>query len=135
MIEKRPKVGVAVFVTQGEKFLLQKRIGKGEKGTWGLPGGHLEFGESWEECAARETREEAGIEIKNVRFWRANNDIFEDRHYITLFMFSEYHEGDVSVMEPEKCEAWEWFEWDDLPSPLYPPLENLATMKLHPFKI
>jgi 8-oxo-dGTP diphosphatase len=58
------------------------------KGTWGLPGGHLEFGESFETCAARETLEETGLRIQDVRFLNATNSIMkaENKHYITIFM-------------------------------------------------
>lgn len=53
-----------------------------------LPGGHLEFGESWEECARREILEETGLAVQDVRFLTATNDVFtaEAKHYITIFM-------------------------------------------------
>ena len=51
----RPKVGVGVIVVKEGKVLLQRRRGAHGEGTWGFPGGHLEFKESWEECAKRET--------------------------------------------------------------------------------
>lgn len=65
------------------------------KGTWGLPGGHLEFGESFETCAARETLEETGLKIKDVRFLNATNSIMkvENKHYITIFMGGICEEG------------------------------------------
>jgi 8-oxo-dGTP diphosphatase len=37
-------------------------------------------------------------------------------------------------MEPEKCEGWEWFEWDQLPRPLFLPIENLLKQSFDPFK-
>lgn len=57
-------------------------------GTWALPGGHLEFGESFETCAVRETLEETGLNIKDVRFLTATNSVMtaEDKHYVTIFM-------------------------------------------------
>ena len=57
-------------------------------GTYAFPGGHLEFGESFEECAVREIMEEAGLAIGNVRFLTATNDVMvsENKHYITIFM-------------------------------------------------
>ena len=64
---KRPKVGLAVFVIKNSKFVMMLRQGAHGAGNWGLPGGHLEFGETWEQCAKRETIEETGLAIKNIR--------------------------------------------------------------------
>ena len=126
-MHERPKVGVGVIVVKGGKVLLGKRKSAHGEGLWGFPGGHLEFNESWEECASRETMEETGVAIQNIRFGTATNDIFlaEKKHYITIFMLADYDSGDVEVMEPEKCERWEWFLWDQLPQPPFVPICNL----------
>jgi len=134
--EKRPKVGVGVFVLKDGKILLGKRKNAHGKGTWCLPGGHLEFNEELEECAKREVLEETGVSIKNIRFATITNDMFrkEGKHYITIFMLSDYDSGEVKVMEPEKCEKWDWFEWNNLPLPLFTPMQNLLKNNFHPFK-
>ena len=44
------------------------RLGSHGAGTYALPGGHLEMGESWEACAAREVLEETGLEVSGLRF-------------------------------------------------------------------
>ena len=66
--DQRPKVGVGVFVLKDGKILMGKRKGAHGEGSWSLPGGHLEFNESWDMCAVRETMEETGVTIKNIRF-------------------------------------------------------------------
>lgn len=51
------------------------------------PGGHLEYGESFAECAKREVLEETGLEVGNVKFLAATNDVFgEGKHYVTIFV-------------------------------------------------
>jgi 8-oxo-dGTP diphosphatase len=51
------------------------------------PGGHLEYGESFADCAKREVLEETGLEIGEVKFLVATNDVFgEGKHYITIFV-------------------------------------------------
>jgi 8-oxo-dGTP diphosphatase len=83
-------------------------------------GGHLEFGESWEDTARREVREETGLEIKNIRFGGVTNDVFPDegKHYITIWMISDWESGVEEVREPEKCTELRWCNFDTLPKPL-----------------
>ncbi|OQD73283.1 hypothetical protein PENDEC_c016G04861 [Penicillium decumbens] len=113
-----PKVGVGVFAINSEgKFLLGERKGSHGAGTWALPGGHLEFGESFEICAARELLEETGLQIHNLQFLTAVNSVFEseNKHYITIFMAGMVDAGaQPQNLEPEKCFGWEWVSWDEL---------------------
>lgn len=124
---KMPKVGVGVILLQQNKVLLGQRIGAHGANTWSFPGGHLEFNESWSDCAIRETKEETGLDIEQVHFAAVTNDLFplEDRHYVTIFMVSQHIQGTPVVMEPHKCLRWNWFPWHDLPAPLFIPVQNL----------
>jgi 8-oxo-dGTP diphosphatase len=133
----RPKVGVGVIVIKDGKVLFGKRKNAHGEGSWSYPGGHLEYGESWEECARREVKEETGIEIKNIRFGTVTNDIFknEQKHYITICMLADYSSGELKIMEPEKCEKWDWFEWDKLPQPLFLPTINQLKANFNPFNL
>jgi 8-oxo-dGTP diphosphatase len=136
-MKNRPQVGVGVIIIKDNKVLLGKRKNSHGEGSWSFPGGHLEFNESWKDCAVRETMEETGLTIKNIRFGAVTNDIFqaEDKHYITIFMLADYDSGEVKVLEPEKCERWEWFEWDNLAQPLFIPVQNLKQQGYNPFKV
>lgn len=134
-MHERPKVGVGVIVIKDGLVLLGKRINAHGENTWCFPGGHLEYGETWEECARREALEEAGITLKNVRFGAVTNDLFakEGKHYITIEMVSEYADGEVRLMEPDKFKEWGWFEWSDMPKPNFGPIENLLKSGFDPF--
>jgi 8-oxo-dGTP diphosphatase len=123
----RPAVGVSVIVQDQHLVLLGLRLAGHGAGTWQFPGGHLEFGESIEECARREVREETGLELMHPRLGPYTNDIFvvEGRHYITLFVIADYAGGTPELREPDKCAHWGWFGWDALPQPLFLPIENL----------
>jgi 8-oxo-dGTP diphosphatase len=121
------RVGIGVFVFKDGKFLMQKRQGAHGSGTWSLPGGHLEFGESFTDTAIREVIEETNLKIKNLRFGAVTNDFFKDenKHYITVWMLSDWDSGKESIMEPDKCIKQAWHSFDDLPSPLFLPWNQL----------
>ncbi len=126
MQQKIPRVGVGVLIVKGGKVLLGKRRNAHGEGSWCFPGGHLEFGETPEQCAVRETLEETGLRIRNLRRSGFTNDFFEKegKHYITVFLAAEWESGEARVMEPEKCEKWEWFLPSGLPEPLFIPTKN-----------
>ncbi|MGE5309669.1 MAG: nucleotide triphosphate diphosphatase NUDT15 [Sphaerimonospora mesophila] len=77
VIKQFPRVGIGVFIFRDGKFLMQQRRGSHGEGTWSIPGGHMEFGETPEQTAIREVREEIGCEIDNIRFAAVTNDFFD----------------------------------------------------------
>lgn len=137
MNTERPKIGTGVFIVRDGKILLGMRQGAHGAGSWCPPGGHLEFGESWEACVRRETREEAGIEIQNVRFAGVVEDYQPTwgTHYLTVFMRADYLCGEPRVCEPEKCSGWNWYRWEELPSPLFSPVELILRQNYHPLSV
>lgn len=122
-MSRHPRVGIGVFVWRDGKFLMGRRLGSHGAATWCLPGGHLDFGESWEDCAKREVLEETGLVVNNLRFLTATNDIFseDDRHYATIWMESDWQSGEPAILEPEKMTDWQWFTFQELPAPLFEP--------------
>lgn len=126
---KNPKVGIGVLIfNENHQLLLGLRKSKHGTGTWGPPGGHLEFEETPEACAIRETREEAGIELDNPTYLGITNDCFDGKHYVSIFIRAT-SEGTPKVLEPDKMVEWSWFSLDNLPSPLFAPLQNLVDGK------
>lgn len=125
------RVGIGCFVWRDNKFLMIKRLGAHGAGTWSVPGGHLEFGESWEDCAAREVKEETGIEITNQRLLATTNDFFpiENKHYVTIWIESDWLSGDEKIMEPDKCTELAWRDFADLPKDLFLPWQNLKSIR------
>lgn len=118
----RPGVGVACFVWKDGKFLVGKRIGKHGLDTWSVPGGHLELGESWEEAAKREIMEESGMEIDNIRFVAATNDLFESgKHYISIWVEADWKANEPQITEPDKWIDHAWRDFKTLPDPLFEP--------------
>lgn len=120
MENQRPKIGIGVLVFKDGKVLLGKRKNAHGEGEYAGPGGHLEFGETLEECAKREVMEEAGIEIKNLRFLCVSNfRIDNNRHYVDIGFAADLKTGEPRTCEPEKCEGWNWYNLDYPPQPLF----------------
>jgi 8-oxo-dGTP diphosphatase len=122
-------VGVGVLMLRDGKILLGKRHGDPDKadselhgeGTWTLPGGKLEFGESFEDGARREVAEETGIRLGSAKVICVNNDKTADAQFVTIGLFSEDFEGEASAREPDEITEWRWFDPDHLPQPLFFP--------------
>ena len=130
---KRPLVGVGVLLfNEKNQVLLGIRKSRLGQGRWGIPGGHLEFGETFEDCAIRELFEETGVLIKESLFLAVTNNLFEDTktHYVSIFMraFLPEHQY-VQNKEPDKVVSWQWFDWDALPENLLIPMQTLLKNK------
>src|SRR5919108_4962563 len=134
-MNQRPQVGVAIIITKDDKVLLMKRKGPHGHGTWSTPGGHLDFGEALEYCAAREAKEEVGVDVLDIRFRSVTNDIFESegQHYVTIWMEGKLV-GEPRIAAEREVEEIGWYAWDALPRPLFLPLENLVKENSYPPK-
>lgn len=120
-IRQEPRVGTAVIIVKDGEVLVMKRIGSHGTSTWAFPGGHLDMNESFEECVKRETMEEVGIWIKNIRHYCTTNDVYEDKdmHYVTIVMIADWGGGNTKIMEPTKCTELRWVKLNELPTPLF----------------
>jgi len=117
-------VGVGVMVrNEGGEMLLGLRTEncRNEAGKWTAPGGCVEFGETLFDCAKRETREEAGIEVEPLRLMHVIDHILPDekQHWVNPLIEARLVSGKPKVTEPHKLKEWRWF-------PLDKPPENLT---------
>jgi 8-oxo-dGTP diphosphatase len=135
MKDQKIGVGIGVMILREGMILLGKRNDDPEKadselhgeGTWTMPGGKMEFGESFEETAVREVLEETGltIEKENLRLISVSNDRKEDAQFVTLGFLCENVSGEPKVMEPEEITEWKWFELDKYPLNIFFPSEEI----------
>ena len=117
--------------------LVGKRINTVGEGTWAFPGGHIDFGESVENCTRRECAEEVNLKVTDVNYWTMNNccDPPTKYHYLTIFMTC-WADAEPENLEPHKCEKWEWVPWDQpgkFPEKLFAPLRELRLTGFSPF--
>jgi len=128
--EKIPFVGVGCIVVCEGKLLLVQNTG----GFWSTPGGHLDFGESPEICAARETLEETGIVVRDVEFVAITNDIIAEagKHYLTVWMRGDADEMATKIGDAAEIKRVGWFSPKALPSPLHIYFQNLLEGRCWP---
>lgn len=121
------KAGVGVFIFRSGRFLMLKRAGAHGAGTWTVPGGWMEFGESFEDTAKREVMEEVGLEIDNFLVAGVANSYFEDEgvHSVTIWLTSNHKVGEAKILEPDKITELLWCDFDSLPAPLFSPWKEL----------
>ena len=117
----RPKVGVGVIiVNENGDVLVGKRNGSHAK-YYSIPGGHLEMGESFEEAAIKEIKEETSITLIKPKVISVTNNLEtfkkEGKHYISVILLSEEFNGEPKAMEPEKCDKWFWADPQKIPEP------------------
>lgn len=116
---QKPKVGVGVMIFKDGKLFLQKRKGAHGEGEWAFTGGHLEHLETFENCAIRETLEECGVEIANVRYQFTSNVMhYAPHHYVHIGVIADWKSGEPQILEPDKATEYGWFDLDHLPEPL-----------------
>jgi 8-oxo-dGTP diphosphatase len=122
-------LGVAIFVfDEHNRLLLGKRKSKHGEGTWGTPGGHVEFGEDPVASARRELLEETGLTL-DLEFCTYSSEVFSEsgKHYVSLYFraVTPIAPGTVKVCEPDKLERWAFFPLDQLPAPLFFPYHEV----------
>jgi 8-oxo-dGTP diphosphatase len=120
----RATCGVIVKDASG-RVLLMCRSGDG---TWGLPGGGIEPGETWEQAALRECREETGWDVRLDGLLGVYSDPATQTHRYPSgdavhFIGVVFLASPLSQTADRDGEASElgWFRLDDLPQPLFAP--------------
>ena len=120
--ESRPLVGVGVIIIRDGKILLAERKGSHGENTWASAGGHLEFGETLEECAKREAFEEFGIHVQRMTFLCVSNIVAYDRHYIDVEFLGDLGIQIPKIQEQDSFANLQWVSLSELPSPLFEPV-------------
>jgi 8-oxo-dGTP diphosphatase len=132
MKERVAQAGIAVFVlNEDNQVLLGVRIAKPGNGNneWQLPGGKITHMEDWIDTCKREVKEETDLNIFDIHFVTARNQMFPhvDQHFVCSFFVARVFTGEPKVMEPKKCFKWEWVDIDDIPEVTFWPIKEIVS--------
>ncbi len=103
-----PTVGIFIFNPNGELLLTKTHKWRGK---YGVPGGHIELGESAIEAARREAKEETGLEIRDINFlcWQEcvyDEQFWKPRHFIFIDFTARVDEGKVILNDEAEEFIW-----------------------------
>ncbi|TPE70992.1 NUDIX hydrolase [Halalkalibacterium halodurans] len=109
---------VVIILNEQDEILLQKRL----NGRWGLPGGLMELGESFEETAKREILEETGLTIRNITFLDvfSGKDLYVkvdngDEFYAVTALFMTRDVAGSIQMDPRESLDLQYIALDQFP--------------------
>lgn len=114
---------VVIILNDNNELLLQKRL----DGTWGLPGGLMDLGESFEEVATREVLEETGLSIHHLKLLNvfSGSDYFlkvangDELYAVTAVYYTKDFTGDLQI-DYSESEKLQFFPFNRLPPGLTP---------------
>ncbi len=111
-------IGVQCIVLSQEKVLLGQRFRVFGDGSWGLPGGHLERGETIFQAARRELYEETGLNALELNVVAISDPTVDNNYYLQIGVLVEKWTGNLSILEPDKCSRLDFFSVEKLPQPI-----------------
>jgi len=108
-----PTVGVFIFNSNGELLLLQSHKWPGR---YVVPGGHVELGETIEQAAIREAKEETGLDIHGLEFLCFQQFIYDPAFWKPRhFIFFDYaaRTDSLDVQLNDEAESHNWVQLED----------------------
>ncbi|MFJ7184856.1 NUDIX hydrolase [Lysinibacillus xylanilyticus] len=112
---------VVIILNEQNDVLLQKR----HDGYWGLPGGLMDLGESFEEVAKREVFEETGLVVENLKllnvfsgskyYFKVPNG--DELYSVTAVYYTKDISGEMKI-DYSESEKMQYFSINDLPNEL-----------------
>ncbi|MFJ5767169.1 NUDIX hydrolase [Lysinibacillus sp. NPDC093210] len=109
---------IVIILNDKNELLLQKR----NDGTWGLPGGLMDLGESFEEVAKREVFEETGLLVHNLKllnvfsgseyYLKVSNG--DELYSVTAVYYTKEFSGEMQI-DYNESESLQFFAYTNLP--------------------
>jgi 8-oxo-dGTP diphosphatase len=131
-----PLVAVCYIVEGGRLLMVQRRHRRGAP-EWAGPSVNVEAGETPEEAAVREVREEVGLEVQVVH--RLGDRVHPSSGRHLVYFACRVVSGEAGVVDHEEIGAVEWCDlstvlrrWADLRGGVYPPVQEYLQRTMRP---
>jgi len=102
--------GIVICKNEGKLsvLLIKDRFGK-----WTWPKGHIEKGETPQEAAEREIKEEVGLEVNNIEYVTSLATVHKDGNpSLVISAMADYVSGDVTL-QPEETDKFAWVSLEE----------------------
>ena len=110
--DPKPGISAAIIVQEGRVLMVRRRVKEGEL-MWQFPAGAIEDGESPEEAAVRETLEETGLTVEEVKF--LGERVHPKSGRLMSYTACEVLSGIAHVADLEELSAVAWVAHGEIP--------------------
>jgi len=124
-MSERFKIHIAAYLVLEKEgqILFHKRKNSGYMdGYYSLVAGHLDGAETAKQAIIREAKEEADIFLApdDLKVAHVSHRFNPHREYIDIYLVAGNWEGEITNLEPHKCDGLDWFPKEDLPENIVP---------------
>ncbi len=121
-----PTIAAATITHEGTVLIVRRRVKEGSL-SWQFPAGGVEAGESPEDAAVRETREETGLQVRPTKV--LGERVHPKTGRMMIYVACDVVEGDASVADDDELDAFAWASLTNLPE--YVPYELFEPVQEH----
>src|SRR5215469_14888988 len=129
----RPSIVAAIIVQDGKVLMVRRRIREGSL-SWQFPAGEAETGETAEETAIRETREETALDVSADKVLGERVHPATGRHM--MYVVCHVNSGTARVADEDELAEVAWCGLNELranvPTGLFPAVDDYLTSTLTP---
>jgi len=135
-MSERFKIHIAAYLVleKDGKILFHKRKNSGYMdGCYSLVAGHLDGAETAKQAIIREANEETGIVLRqeDLQVAHVSHRFNPHREYIDIYLTASNWEGEITNIEPHKCDGLDWFPKDQLPENIVPEVKAVLEQIQH----
>ena len=113
-----PAIATSIALIKDKKILLAKRKIEPQKGMWDILGGFVDAGETIEDAAVREMKEETGLDVRIEEYLGSVADIYNGRPSLPVMIRVEMIYDNQKPIAQDDVEELKWFSIDEIPEKL-----------------